>query len=177
MRKLALIAVVLGSVALAAAGCGGSDRKTSSQTSATGTTDQSRKAAGTTPGAKSTAASTTTVKVMKTRYGQILVDGRGRALYLFTRESGPTARCYGACAKGWPVFNANGNVRAGTGANRHLIGTTSRRDGTKQVTYAGHPLYYYVTDRGPGQVTCQNVDEYGGTWLVVAPAGTAIRRT
>jgi predicted lipoprotein with Yx(FWY)xxD motif len=113
--------------------------------------------------------------VMKTRYGRILVDGRGRALYLFTRETTPTVRCYGACATAWPVFHARGNVRAGTGADRHLIGTTSRRDGTKQVTYAGHPLYNYVTDRKPGQVTCQNVDEYGGTWLVVAPGGTAIR--
>lgn len=187
MRQAAGIAIVLGCAVLAAPGCGGSDgKKTTSHTSSqaaapkTVTTDKSRRAART-PSAKRTPArtapKTTTVKVMKTRYGKILVDGKGRALYLFTRESTPTVQCYGACAKAWPVFRANGNVRAGTGADRHLIGTTSRRDRTKQVTYAGHPLYYYVTDRKSGQVTCQNVDEYGGTWLVVSPGGTAIRRS
>jgi predicted lipoprotein with Yx(FWY)xxD motif len=118
---------------------------------------------------------TTTVKVMRTRYGRILVDGRGRALYLFTREGTARSRCYGACAKAWPVFFSRGPVRAGSGANARLVGTTGRRDGRRQVTYNGHPLYYYVTDRAPGQVTCQNVAEYGGTWLVVAPSGTAIR--
>ena len=60
------------------------------------------------------------------------------------------------------------------GADRKLIGTTRRRDGRRQVTYRGHPLYYYASDRKPGQVTCQNVAEYGGTWLVVAPSGNAI---
>jgi predicted lipoprotein with Yx(FWY)xxD motif len=166
VRKLILIPAVLGLIAFT--GCGGTDKQASSQ--------ETRKA-GAPTAAKRTAAKPTTVEVMKTRYGRILVDGRGRALYLFTRESGPTARCYGACANAWPVFGAGGSVRAGTGANRHLIGTTHRRDGTRQVTYAGHPLYYYVTDRRPGEVTCQNVDEYGGTWLVVAPGGTAIRRS
>jgi predicted lipoprotein with Yx(FWY)xxD motif len=180
MRRAICIAAVVGSVVLAAAGCGGGDAKTTSRTStpaqATNSSDQSHRAART-ANAERTTAKTTTVKVMKTRYGRILVDGRGRALYLFTRESSPTVRCYGACATAWPVFHARGNVRAGTGADRRLIGTTRRRGGTKQVTYAGHPLYYYVTDRKPGQVTCQNVVEYGGTWLVVAPGGTAIRRT
>jgi predicted lipoprotein with Yx(FWY)xxD motif len=117
---------------------------------------------------------TTTVKVMKARYGRILVDGHGRALYLFTRERGPTARCYGPCADSWPVFYARGRLRAGSGANGRLVAATRRRDGRRQVTYRGHPLYYYVTDRKPGQVTCQAVTEYGGTWLVVAPGGDAI---
>jgi predicted lipoprotein with Yx(FWY)xxD motif len=122
-----------------------------------------------------TAKRTTTVKVMKTRYGRILVDGSGRALYLFTRERGSAARCYGGCADAWPVFYARGKVRAGSGADQDLIGTTRRKGGRRQVTYKGHPLYYYVTDRKPGQVTCQDVTEFGGTWLVVAPRGNAIR--
>jgi predicted lipoprotein with Yx(FWY)xxD motif len=103
------------------------------------------------------------------------VDGHGRALYLFTRESSSKPRCYGACADAWPVFYARGKFRAGSGASQSLVGTTRRRDGRKQATYAGHPLYYYATDRAPGQVTCQNVTEYGGTWLVVGPSGAAIR--
>jgi predicted lipoprotein with Yx(FWY)xxD motif len=121
-----------------------------------------------------TAKRATTVKVMKTRYGRILVDGNGRALYLFTRERGSTGRCYGDCADAWPVFYARGKVRVGSGADQGLIGVTRRKDGRRQVTYRKHPLYYYVTDRRPGQVTCQNVTEHGGTWLVVAPSGNAI---
>jgi predicted lipoprotein with Yx(FWY)xxD motif len=160
VRKLVAIAVSAGSLVFTAAGCGDESPAT--------------KTVGSDPPAAHTSSADTTVKVMKTRYGRILVDGRGRALYLFTRERGSKGRCYGACAEAWPVFFARGKVRAGTGANGRLIGTTRRRDGRRQVTYAGHPLYYYVTDRKPGQVTCQNVVEYGGTWLVVAPNGRAI---
>jgi predicted lipoprotein with Yx(FWY)xxD motif len=172
MRKSIGIAVTLGSLVLAAAGCG-SD-KAAPGTDTVGTTaPATSKPKSKTVGASS--ARTTTIKVTRTRYGRMLVDGGGRALYLFTRERGSRARCYGACAPAWPVFYAPGRVRAGTGASQSLVGTTRRSDGRKQATYAGHPLYYYVTDRRPGQVTCQNVVEYGGTWLVVAPTGAAIR--
>jgi predicted lipoprotein with Yx(FWY)xxD motif len=68
-----------------------------------------------------------------------------------------------------------GKPRARAGVDADLLGTTRRRDGRRQVTYNGHPLYYYVTDTKPGQITCQDVTEFGGTWLVVDPAGTAIR--
>ena len=117
---------------------------------------------------------TTTVKVMNSRYGKILVDGRGRALYLFTREKSVRSRCYGQCAVAWPPFYARGTLRAGNGADSARLGTSGRRDGRRIVTYNGHPLYYYVTDRKPGQVTCHNVDEFGGTWLVVNPDGNAV---
>ena len=113
----------------------------------------------------------TYVKVRKTDYGRILTDGRGRALYLFAKEKTSKAACYGACAKAWPVFRAHGTVKASKGVARGKLGTTRRRGGGRQVTYSGHPLYYYVTDTAPGQVTCQNVFEYGGKWLVVAPSG------
>jgi predicted lipoprotein with Yx(FWY)xxD motif len=161
MPRFFAVAVVAGSLIFAAAGCG-NDRP------ATGT-------AGSDPPIAQKTGASTTVKVVKTRYGRILVDGHGRALYLFTRERRAASRCYGACANAWPVFFARGKVRAGTGADRRLIGTTRRKDGRRQVTYAGRPLYYYVTDRKPGQITCQNVVEYGGTWLVVAPSGKARR--
>ncbi len=156
MRRLVLLAALLGLVLLVA-GCGGDKGPTHAASTSNG--------------------ETTTIEVRQTHYGRILVDGRGRALYLFTREGGSTPRCYGACAGAWPVFFASGTVRPGPGASTMLVGTTRRSDGKEQVTYAGHPLYYYVSDRKPGQVTCQNVDEYGGTWLVVSPSGTAIRRS
>jgi predicted lipoprotein with Yx(FWY)xxD motif len=117
---------------------------------------------------------TTTVKVMKSRYGRVLFDGKGRALYLFTRESSPKSRCYGECAVAWPPFYARGKLRAGKGADAARLGSSRRRDGRRIVTYNGHPLYYYVTDRSPGQITCQDVTEFGGTWLVVTPDGNAV---
>jgi predicted lipoprotein with Yx(FWY)xxD motif len=116
----------------------------------------------------------TYVKVRKTDYGRILTDGKGRALYLFDKEKTPRAQCYEACAAAWPVFYARGEPKAGKGVKQSKLGSTGRRGGRSQVTYNGHPLYYYVTDKAPGQVTCQNVFEYGGKWLVVAPSGRAI---
>jgi predicted lipoprotein with Yx(FWY)xxD motif len=115
------------------------------------------------------------VKVMNSRYGRMLFDGRGRALYLFTRESTSRSRCYGECAAAWPPFLTRGKPRARSGVKSSLLGTTRRRDGKTQVTYRGQPLYYYVNDREPGQVLCQDVVEFGGTWLVVSPSGRAIR--
>jgi predicted lipoprotein with Yx(FWY)xxD motif len=108
-------------------------------------------------------------------YGRILTDGRGRTLYVFTRDTGSRSRCYGACARAWPPFVGRGKPRARGGASARLLGTTRRRGGTTQVTYKGRPVYYYVGDRRPGQVLCQNVPEYGGTWLVVDPGGEPIR--
>ena len=120
-------------------------------------------------------AATTTVKVHKSRYGRILVDGQGRTLYLFTRDRGAKSRCYGACARAWPPLQADSEPLAGGGADAAKLGITARRGGATQVTYAGHPLYYYVNDRRSGQILCQDVAESGGTWLVVSPAGRAVR--
>ena len=122
-------------------------------------------------------AATATVKVHESRYGRLLVDGQGRTLYLFTRDRGSRSRCYAACAQAWPPFLAGADAapQAAGGADAAKLGTAARRGGTTQVTYAGHPLYYYVNDRKPGQILCQDVLEFGGTWLVVSPSGRAIR--
>jgi predicted lipoprotein with Yx(FWY)xxD motif len=118
-----------------------------------------------------------TLTLRSTRYGRVLFDGRNRVLYGFTRDRrrGPS-RCYGACAKAWPVYfsGSKGSLRAGKGVRQSLIGTTRRRDGRRQVTYNGWPLYYYAHE-GPGEVKCQNVDEFGGLWLVVRANGTLVR--
>jgi predicted lipoprotein with Yx(FWY)xxD motif len=113
--------------------------------------------------------------VRSTRFGRILFDGSGRALYAFTRDRrGGRSRCYGACAKAWPVYFAKGRLLAGK-VRQSFLGTSRRRDGRLQVTYNGRPLYYYVGDKKPGQVLCQNLDEFGGTWLVVRPTGQLVR--
>jgi predicted lipoprotein with Yx(FWY)xxD motif len=117
-----------------------------------------------------------TLTVRNTRFGSVLFDGRARALYAFTRDRrGGRSQCYGACAKAWPVYFAKGRPLAGKGVRQSLIGSTRRRDGRRQITYNGRPLYYYVGDKSPGQILCQNVDEFGGTWLVVRPNGQLVR--
>ena len=116
-----------------------------------------------------------TVKVAESRFGRMLVDGRGLSLYLFTREQDRKSRCYGDCARAWPPLLTTGEPRAGRGARERRLGTTRRRSGKRQVTYRGHPLYFYVDETSAGQVLCQDVFEFGGTWLVVSPSGRAIR--
>jgi predicted lipoprotein with Yx(FWY)xxD motif len=150
---------------LFASACGGDD----SQPAATNTSNSAS-----TPVSSNKARTGASIKVMSSRYGKLIFDGGGRALYLFTRERTSRSRCYGDCATAWPPFLTNGRPRAGKGARSKLLGTTRRRDGKTQVTYRGHPLYYYQGDRKPGQILCQDVDEFGGTWLVVSPTGRAV---
>jgi predicted lipoprotein with Yx(FWY)xxD motif len=127
------------------------------------------------PAAMSSESAAPTLTVKSSSYGRILFDGRGYVLYAFTRDTKGRSACYGACAKAWPVYFAKSGLSAGKGINRSLLGTTKRRDGRRQVTYAGRPLYYYVNDRKPGQILCQNVAEFGGTWLVVRATGKLVR--
>src|SRR4051812_16109547 len=122
----------------------------------------------------STAGAGTTITAHGSRYGTVLFDGRGFVVYRFTREGGRTPACYGACAKAWPPVLTRGRPRAGRGARDSLVGSVRRRDGSRQVTYHGHPLYYYLGDSNPGDILCQNVVEFGGTWLVVRPSGAAV---
>jgi predicted lipoprotein with Yx(FWY)xxD motif len=108
--------------------------------------------------------------VADSNFGQILYDASGQAIYLFDAEGSDRPQCYGDCAKAWPPVLTKGHPR-GTGAVRsRLLGTTQRRDGSMQITYAGHPLYFYAHE-GKYQVLCHNVEEFGGTWLVVQPDG------
>ena len=127
------------------------------------------------PAAMSSESAAPTLTVKSSSYGRILFDGRGFVLYAFTRDKRGHSACYGACAKAWPVYYAKGGLSAGKGVNRSLLGTTKRRDGRRQVTYAGRPLYYYVRDTKAGQILCQDVVEFGGTWLVVRPSGRLVR--
>ena len=116
-----------------------------------------------------------TVGTATTPPGTALVDGAGRTLYLFEADTGTTSTCSGACAQVWPPLLAQGSAPAATGAARAgLVGTSARADGTQQVTYAGHPLYYFAGDKAPGEAKGQGIHNFGGGWYVVAPAGQKI---
>ena len=115
------------------------------------------------------------IKSADSAYGAVLFDGRDRAIYLFTSDGGTgRSTCYGACARAWPPVLTRGKPRAGAGVDAAKLGRTRRRSGRRQVTYNGHPLYYYVGDTQRGEISCQDVFEFGGTWYVVAPGGNAV---
>ena len=124
--------------------------------------------------ASSTTASRTKVAVAKSPLGRILVDSKGITLYDFVKDRGTPSSCYGACAALWPPLTTKGKPVAGHGVRASLLGTTKRKDGKLEVTYNGHPLYYFVTDRKPGQTTGQGLNQFGGPWWVLSPAGKEI---
>ena len=116
-----------------------------------------------------------TLKPGSSPYGRVVYDGRGFALYAFTRDHGRSA-CSGACAKAWPPYIApKARLRVAPGLKRALLGTVRRADGRRQVTYAKRPLYFYVGDTKRGRILCQDVFEYGGRWLVLRPSGKLVR--
>jgi predicted lipoprotein with Yx(FWY)xxD motif len=129
--------------------------------------------AGAKGAAKSGAASVT---VRRTKLGTILVDGSGRALYLFMKDKNGKSACAGACAKGWPPLLTKGKPKAGKGIEAKLLGTTVRKSGT-QVTYAGHPLYRYFGDAKAGQTNGEGSTAFGAAWYVLAPNGHKIDKS
>ena len=180
MTRLALLA--LAAAALIAAGCGDEDAN------GNGSASSAETANGTEAAMKSEdkmaaddamksdtamrAGNGRLVKVVDSDYGPVIADGKGEALYLFDKEETKRSECFGECATAWPPVLTKGAPRAGTGAKAKLLGTTKRPNGKLQVTYAGHPLYYYVDD-SPGTILCHDVAEFGGLWLVVKPNGAA----
>ncbi|KAB2847471.1 MAG: hypothetical protein F9K44_13360 [Hyphomicrobiaceae bacterium] len=114
------------------------------------------------------------VKVQQSRFGKVLMNGGGKALYLFSKDRKGPSKCYGPCATAWPPFITKGKPVAGKGVKGRKLGTTKRSDGRRQVTYGGHPVYFYVDD-SPGVILCQDVFEFGGRWLLLDAAGKAVR--
>jgi predicted lipoprotein with Yx(FWY)xxD motif len=116
---------------------------------------------------------TSTVGLRRTTVGKVLVAANGRTLYLFTADMGKTSTCYGQCAGLWPPLIAT-KPSVGRGLKASLLGTTKRKDGRRQVTYGGHPLYFFVKDRRAGDVKGQAFVHFGGAWWVVSAAGRKI---
>ncbi len=129
--------------------------------------------AAATPAATSAASSMAgTVMLAKNdKLGDILTDAKGMTLYLFTKDTKNTSNCYDKCATNWPPLLSQGQPTAGTGLDATLLGTTTRKDGSVQVTYNGWPLYYWAKDQKPGDTTGQDV---GGVWYVLNAKGEEV---
>ena len=167
-RPIGLAALaVAGALALAA--CGGSS--TSSSSGAAAAPGYGGGAAGASNG--STAASVVSTKTSS--LGTFLVDGQGRTLYLWDADHGPMSTCTAACAQAWPPLTTTGAPKASGAVKSSLLGTATRADGSREVTYAGHPLYTYAGDTKPGQVTGEGSDSFGAPWWTVTTAGRALQ--
>jgi len=116
---------------------------------------------------------TSTIELKSTAVGKVLVGPNGHTLYLFTADKGAKSVCYGQCATYWPPLIA-GKPTAGAGLNASKLGTTKRKDGKLQVTYSGHPLYYFALDKKVGAIKGQGFVHFGGTWWTVSAAGTKV---
>jgi len=174
MRALAWIVAA----GLVLAGCGADDRDDTtdeSAPSATGSASSSEEER-TTEESKAPSPTTrepvagTVVTTADSEFGEMLFDASGQAIYLFDKETSTRPDCYDACAEAWPPVLTKGDPQADGAVDTALIGTTKRSDGSTQVTYGGHPLYYYAHE-DKFEVLCHNVSEYGGLWLVVTPRG------
>ena len=129
------------------------------------------------PAAGSSASASTTGTVITTQAGPagaFLTAGSGRAVYLWAKDGMNMSACSGACAAAWPPVPATGKLTATGGAKASDLGTITRSDGTKQVTYDGHPLYYFVGDSAAGQTNGQGSDNFGAKWWLVASSGAKI---
>jgi predicted lipoprotein with Yx(FWY)xxD motif len=168
LRRALLALLALTAAGALAAGC--SNNSGSGGSSSGGGGPYGGGATATTGSASSGVA---TVTAASTSRGMILIDGGGRTLYLFAKDQPNQSACNGACVAAWPVDPSSGTPKAGSGVKASLVGTIKRGDGTTQVTYNHHPLYYYAGDSGAGQQNGQGLNAFGAKWYVVTPAGGA----
>jgi predicted lipoprotein with Yx(FWY)xxD motif len=157
--RLGFGAVALGALAIAGCGGGGSSSSTTAAPAAS--------SAG---GGGASVATADNSSLGQT----ILVDGNGMTLYLFEKDTGTQSQCSGTCAQGWPPYTTRGKPTAGSGVDASKLGTTKRSDGTTQVTYDGHPLYGFVEDQKPGDVTGNGSTAFGAAWYAVQPSGDTV---
>jgi len=161
-QRGARAALTLAGIAVTAAACGGSSSGGGTQTVDVGSGGGAKAAVVTTHSGPD---------------GAYLTDGKGRTLYIFAKDKSTTSTCNGDCAKEWPAFTSSGDPTASGAATGSMLGTSSRDDGSTQVTYAGHPLYYFEGDSSAGDMNGQGEDDFGGLWTAVTPAGAALTMT
>jgi predicted lipoprotein with Yx(FWY)xxD motif len=128
-------------------------------------------------GATHQAASSASVSLRTTKLGAVLVNAKGHTLYLFAKDKGGKSSCTGTCATYWPPAITRSTPTAGAGIKKSLLGTTTRSNGTKQLTYNHHPLYGFALDKQAGQTTGQGQNAFGGHWWAVSSRGSAVTKT
>jgi predicted lipoprotein with Yx(FWY)xxD motif len=154
IRTFPVVSALAVAVALAVTGCGGSS--------------DGRYGGGSSPTSSGSAA----ISVASAGdAGKVLVNSGGFTLYYFENDKGGDSSCYGTCASAWPPLATSGTPRATGGAQSAQLGTTERKDGTVQVTYAGWPLYTYAADKRPGEDNGTDVDSFGAPWYPLHPNG------
>ena len=172
MTRLFSLAALAVTGALVLAACGGSSTSNSSGSASTPSYGAAK------PSTSNTSNSSGAASVVSTKtssLGTFLVDSNGRSLYLWDADHGSESACSGACAQAWPPLTTTGTPKASGAVKASLLGTTKRADGSREVTYAGHPLYYFAGDTQPGQTTGQGSNGFGAPWWVVTPAGKALQ--
>jgi predicted lipoprotein with Yx(FWY)xxD motif len=154
-------------VAMLAAAC-----SSGSGSSSTAAASSSPAGASAPSSAAASGSGTTVITTASSSGNTFLTSGSGRAIYLWAKDTGDASACTGACASAWPPVT--GTATAAGSAKASDLGTITRSDGTKQVTYDGHPLYYFVGDSGPGTATGQGSDNFGAKWWLVSPTGSDV---
>ncbi|WP_173092255.1 COG4315 family predicted lipoprotein [Actinomadura verrucosospora] len=170
------MAVPVAALAAAATACGTSGGAAKSDGAAAPHRPAVPVAATTSPGISGGGGTIATATVGN--LGKVLVDGQGRTVYLFEKDQGGKSSCSGACAAVWPPVTSTGKPKAGSGATASKLGTTSRSDGSTQVTYGGHPLYYYAPDAGmKGSAKGEGLTQFGAGWYVVSADGKKVEKS
>lgn len=172
--KVNVLSLLLSGMFLISA-CGAQATPTVAPAATTAPAATSAPAATTAPAATAAPAAdipdSASVATADSSLGKILVDDKGWVLYMYTKDTANTSNCYDACAKNWPPLLTKNKPTAGTGTDSTLVGTTTRKDGTMQVTYKGLPLYYFLKDTAAGETKGQDV---GKAWYVISPAGDPV---
>ena len=176
MRNLIAAAACAAGIALAATACSSSlsSNGSTAAPAASSATAQPTSPTAAASASSSSASMTIDLSSVSGIPGKFLVDGQGRTIYLFEADKSTASTCSGACAAAWPPVTASGMPMAGSGVSQSLLGTTKRADGTEQVTYNGHPLYYFAADTGAGMVKGQGSKEFGAGWYVLNAKGSKI---
>ena len=171
--RFALLALAALALGIAAAGCGGSSSSGAAPEGGTNASSEPSGLYGSGGGSGSSnpSADAVTVKAVSSPLGTILVDQDGKTLYLFEADSMNKSNCSGGCLALWPAVMANGKTTAGSGVSAGMIGTAT---GSSQVTYAGHPLYWFSGDTAAGDTNGEGLTDFGGAWYAVSPAGKAV---
>jgi predicted lipoprotein with Yx(FWY)xxD motif len=171
-HRLGAAAILLGVSALVAA-CGSSS---SGSSTAASTATSGGSSAGSTATATPASAKAVSIGTASGKDGTYLTGAGGRALYLWVADSGGMSSCSGKCAVAWPPLTTKGKPVAGKGVQASDLGMVKRADGTEQVTYKNHPLYYFIEDKAAGSLKGQGSDAFGADWWLVAPSGAAIHK-